>query len=83
MSESTTNDEDDSVEFTEEELEAIAEFKNAVLGIKDQFEGVFEGFNDLDIHKYDFDALNKMYDNAMKRAQQIQPGHVLFYNKKK
>lgn len=84
MQESKTNDEiPEEVEFTDKELEAIAEFKNAVVSIEKQFEGLFEGFDELDIHKYDFDALNKMYDSAIKRAQQVQPGHVLFYEKKK
>lgn len=73
----------EDIEFTEDELEKIAEFKKAFVDIEKQLKGVFEDFNDLDINKYDFDGLNKMYDNAMRRVQQVQPGHVLFYEKKK
>ena len=83
MSESKNEEIPEEVEFTEEELETIADFKNAMDGIDGQLKSLFDGFEDLDIHKYDYDSLNKMYDSAMNRARQAQPGHVLFYNKKK
>ena len=84
MSESTTNKDDQpEINFTKEEAEALENFQDLILSIKDKFDGIMEDYDSLNIHNYDFDSLNKMYESALSKAQQVQPNHVLFYNKKK